>query len=292
MRRRLREGRAGRTPPRPWPGQHFLRDQAVTAWMVRRSRLAASDVVWDIGAGDGALCVPLAHMAGHVVAVESDGSLVERLRARVAMLSNVSVVHRDFLTLRLPDQDFIVVANLPFAITTAVLRRLLDPRALMVRAVLLIEAGAATRFARSPSADPDVIAWHTWFDITCERHVPRSAFVPPPGVDGAVLSIVRRPPSALNPKWVESYGAFLRHTLQHPERPLRDALRGALTPEQMTRALRALGVQREAPAATLTPLMWGFLYLTMRERADPSRWPRVRTGHHRGQTASRARRNF
>ncbi len=96
--------------------------------MVRRSRLAASDVVWDIGAGDGALCVPLAHRAGHVVAVESDGSLVERLRARVAMLGNVSVVHRDFLTLRLPDQDFIVVANLPFAITTAVLRRVKYPK--------------------------------------------------------------------------------------------------------------------------------------------------------------------
>lgn len=260
--------------------------------MVRRGRLAASDLVWDIGAGDGALTVPLAQMAGHVVAVECDRSLAERLRARVAMLGNVSVVHRDFLTMPLPDRDFIVVANLPFAITTPVLRRLLDPRASMVRAVLLIESAAAYRFTQRPPADPDLIAWHTWFDITWERYVSRSSFLPPPRVDGAALSIERRPPSALRPKWVESYMAFLYHVLQDPERPLRDALRGVFTPEQRTRALRVLGVQREAPAATLTPRMWAFLYLTMRERADPSRWPRGQTGRRRGaQAASRARRH-
>ncbi len=252
--------------------------------MVRRGRVGASDLVWDIGAGDGALSVPLAQVASQVVAVEGDRTLAERLRARVAMLDNVSVVEQDFLTLRLPIRDFLVVANLPFAITTPVFRRLLDPRAFMVRAVLLVERGAARRFTECPSANPELIAWHTWFDIRWERNVARTSFVPPPGVDAAALVIERRRLPELRPHWVESYRAFLDHVLQDPPQPMRHALRGVFTPEQMMRALRALAVPRDAPAGTLTPRLWTLLYLIMRQHADPSKWPRAHIRRGRGRT--------
>lgn len=167
--------------------------------MVRRAQLGPKDLVLDIGAGDGALTVPLAGMAGVVVAIEGDRALVERLQHRVCTLPEVTVVQRDILAWQLPRRAFTVVANLPFAITTPVLRLLRDPRGSMGRAVVLIERGAARRFTRCPSPDPEIVAWHTWFTITWERHVSPSSFVPPPSVDVAAVVLERRQPPISSP---------------------------------------------------------------------------------------------
>ncbi len=191
----------GRRPDRARAalGQHFLRDRGIAGWMVRRARVGPHDLVMDIGAGDGALTIPLAARAGAVVALECDPVLAERLRTRTHTRETVTVVQRDFLAWPLPRSAFTVVANLPFGITTAVLRRLLDPRAPIARAVLLIERGAARRFTRCPASDPEIITWHTWFALIWERHVSPSSFVPPPTVDAAAIVLERRPSPDLPP---------------------------------------------------------------------------------------------
>ncbi len=256
-------------------GQHFLRDRGVTEWMVRRARVGPQDLVLDIGAGDGALTVPLAARAGAVVAVECDPVLAERLRARAHTRPAITVVQQDFLAWPLPQGAFTAVANLPFTITTPVLRRLLDPRAPMARAVLLIERGAARRFTRCPASDPEIITWHTWFALTWERHVSPSSFVPPPTVDAAAIVLERRPSPDLTPEWVDGYRAFLERALADPALPLKRALLGIFTPAQLARALHPLQLDREAPVSSVTPQSWGRLYLTMRQHASPRQWPRA-----------------
>lgn len=275
-----RDGKMGRdgglSPGRPWLGQHFLRNRGVAEWMVRRAQVGPQDLALDIGAGDGALTLPLAARAGAVAAIECDAALAERLRHLTDTLPGVTVVPQDFLTWALPPGPFKVVANLPFGITTPVLRRLLDPRAPMARAVLLIERGAARRFVRCPSLDPEIIAWHTWFTITWERHVSPSSFVPPPRVDAAAVVLERRPSPDLKPEWVGAYQIFLQRALADPAIPLKRALLGIFTPTQLAKALRPLQLDRDAPVSSVMPTAWGRLYLAMRLHADPTKWPRAR----------------
>ena len=119
-------------------GQHFLRSSALAAELVRAAGIGRGDLVLDLGAGTGVLTRAIAGTGARVVAVELDPDLAASLRARFA-----DVIEADILTIELPRQPFRVVANLPFACGTAILRRLLDPRAALVSADVILEWGLA-----------------------------------------------------------------------------------------------------------------------------------------------------
>ncbi len=141
MRRQpISEGRDGRREDaRPWPGQHFLRGRGVTEWMARRAQLGPKDLVLDIGAGDGALTIPLAGRAGAVVAIEDDPALAEGLhtprgRRGAAGFPGVAAPSR-----RLHGRGQSPVCHHHASAPPAA-----EPTGSMGHAVVLIERGAAT----------------------------------------------------------------------------------------------------------------------------------------------------
>jgi 23S rRNA (adenine-N6)-dimethyltransferase len=170
--------------------QHFLRSAALAAEVVRDSEVGAADLVLDLGAGSGRLTAELARVAGRVVAVELDPRWAAELRGR---WENVDVVSGDAAGVDLPGEPFRVVANLPFARTTAILRHLLDdPRVPLVRADLIVEWGVAIKRAMPwPSTFNDVV-WGAWYSAAVTRRVERGAFEPVPSVDAGVLVFLRR----------------------------------------------------------------------------------------------------
>jgi len=123
------------------------------------------------------------------VAIELHPRRAQLLRARFAGC-NVIVVQADAADLRLPRRPFRVVANPPFAITTALLRRLLGPRSQLMRAELIVPRHVAVRWAAGRGRDAD--RWTATFDAVMRARVPRDAFFPMTPTDAAVLSIVRR----------------------------------------------------------------------------------------------------
>jgi 23S rRNA (adenine-N6)-dimethyltransferase len=133
------------------------------------------DLVLDLGAGTGALTLPLAAVAARVVAIERDPKLARRLARRAP--ANVSVHQHDLADLWLPRRPFRVVANLPFAGSNEVVRRLLAPRVPLVGADLIVELGTARRWAERSSR----------CTIACT--LPSSSFVPAPRCTAAVLRI-------------------------------------------------------------------------------------------------------
>jgi 23S rRNA (adenine-N6)-dimethyltransferase len=169
--------------------QHFLRS-TVAAELVRDACVSPDDLVLDLGAGTGRLTAELARAARRVVAVELDPRLAHRLRGR---WENVAVVEADAREVELPCERFRVVANLPFAHTTAILRHLLDdPSVPLVRADLVVEWGVALKRSLPwPSTFNDVV-WGAWYSTTLERRLPRAAFQPQPAVDAGVLVVARR----------------------------------------------------------------------------------------------------
>ena len=103
-------------------GQNFLNDRSAIATMTRVVAATKGPII-EIGPGDGALTVPLAQLGRPLTAVEIDTRLARRLAERLP--SHVDVIAGDFLTYRLPHAPHVIVGNLPFHQTTAMLRRIL-----------------------------------------------------------------------------------------------------------------------------------------------------------------------
>lgn len=176
-------------------GQNFLTDPRVVADVVERVAATAGPLV-EIGPGDGALTAPLLGLGRSMTAVEIDGRLAAGLRRRFG--ERLHVVHTDALRYRLPATPHVVVGNLPFHLTTALLRRLLHAPG-WTDAVLLVQWEVARRRAGVGGATMMTAQWAPWVEFTLGRRVPAAAFSPRPGVDGGVLVLRRRPRPLLAP---------------------------------------------------------------------------------------------
>jgi 23S rRNA (adenine-N6)-dimethyltransferase len=173
-------------PRRAW-GWHEL-ERSWAERLVDSAGIDRGDLVVDVGAGTGALVSPLLERGARVIAVERHPDRAAALRARYG--SRVIVVRADASDLRLPRRPFRVVANPPFSVTSALLRRLLHPGSRMLDAHLVLQAQAARHWA-GPSA-PDGARWQRRYSAALGMSVPRSAFRPRPQVDCRVLLVTRR----------------------------------------------------------------------------------------------------
>jgi 23S rRNA (adenine-N6)-dimethyltransferase len=148
----------------------------------------AGDLVLDIGAGTGALTCWLVEHGARVVAVELHPRRAGVLRRRFD--ERVVVVQTDAGDLRLPRRPFRVVANPPFAATTAIMRRLLTPGSRLLGADLVVPRHVARRWV-APGA-PGRARWSKQFMVERGGNLPRHAFDPPTRADAVVLRIRRR----------------------------------------------------------------------------------------------------
>lgn len=169
-------------------GQNFLTDPSTIATLTQLVAATEGPIV-EIGPGEGALTAPLAELGRPVTAVEIDFRLARSLTDR--RLPNVEVIADDFLAYRLPASARVIVGNLPFHLTTAMLRRILRAPA-WTDAILLMQWEVARRRAGVGGVTMMTAQWAPWFEFTLHGRVPARAFTPRPQVDGGILSIHRR----------------------------------------------------------------------------------------------------
>ncbi|ONI77320.1 hypothetical protein ALI144C_32505 [Actinosynnema sp. ALI-1.44] len=165
---------------------------AVIRQLIRSSGVGPDDLVIDFGAGPGTITAPLAATGARVLAVERNAAFAGKLTRRFADQPLVKVVHADLRTVPLPSRDFSVVANIPFALSTVLLRRLLDRRRRsLVAADLVVEWGFAQRIVAART--PETAKWAEKYEMRVARRIQRTNFRPAPRVDSAHLVIRRRP---------------------------------------------------------------------------------------------------
>ncbi|HWP64627.1 MAG TPA: 16S rRNA (adenine(1518)-N(6)/adenine(1519)-N(6))-dimethyltransferase RsmA [Candidatus Limnocylindria bacterium] len=254
LRREARDALAatGRRPRKRW-GQHFLCDERVIARIVAAARLTPDAVVLEIGPGLGALTDALAERCRALFVVEIDPVLVERLTARYADRDHVRVLAGDALALPLAElvpRGAVVVANLPYNISTAVLMRLCELRAWFPRAVLMLQREVAERLvAPAGGRQRGVLGVmvQTYGDVRTVLRVPRSAFLPPPAVESVVVEVAwHSAPRVAVPDPV-LYGRVVRGAFSQRRKMLRNALMqlGAelgLEPAALEAALERSGI--------------------------------------------------
>jgi len=240
-------------------GQHFLSNPGVLRKIVAAIDPHPGDVIVEIGAGKGALTSALAEKAGRVIAIEKDERLIPGLRE--AMPGNVEVVHGDILRVdlgkisqRAPGQMLRLVGNVPYSISSALLFRVLDERAVLSDCVFLLQKEVAERVTAGPgtkSYAPLGILLQNEFEARIAFTVSPGSFSPPPKVQSALL-MLRRRSSPLHPGAAgEPCRAFLRAAFAERRKMLWKNLSRRATPAAITAAFDSLGLARNARAEEL-----------------------------------------
>ncbi|MBL8133793.1 MAG: 16S rRNA (adenine(1518)-N(6)/adenine(1519)-N(6))-dimethyltransferase RsmA [Anaerolineae bacterium] len=182
--------------PKKSLGQNFLQDPNTLDKIVAAAELLPTDTVLEIGPGTGAMTTRLAKAAERVVAVEIDSRLEPVLRAALAAerLSNVSLLFADILQVNvaslMADPPYVVVANLPYYITSAILRHLLEARHRPRRLVLMVQLEVAERLTAAPG-DMSLLTVSAQFYAKPQMigRLKPSVFWPRPDVDSAVVRL-------------------------------------------------------------------------------------------------------
>lgn len=203
-------------------GQHLLRSPRLAAEVVAAAAIARSELVVEVGAGTGRLTAPLVDAARGVIAIELDPLLADGLRHRFARESAVVVVEGDALLVPFPNEPHRVAGNVPFQITTALLRRVLDdPESPCTAADLIVQHGLARKRCAMRPCTLLSLSWLPWWRLWIERMLPAGSFQPRPSVDAAVLAARRRDPPLLPADRASAYRALLRRAFTRADRPVR-----------------------------------------------------------------------
>ena len=248
--------------------QNFLVDRRAIEGLVDGSGVGEGDLVLDIGAGNGLISQALARRGARVLAIERDPALAERLRAKFATWPSVTVAEADVLTAPLPTEPFRVVANIPFGITTKILRRLLDDDGGLTRADVIVQAEVARKRGTGGRGTLLNACWEPWFEFGTGARIPATAFRPKPRVDAAILIIVRRDPPLLAPALRRDYTQFVTAAFEGARPTVASALAGTLPRGKFAPLAAELGFGTAALPSQLDVTHWVALFQASRHSAS------------------------
>lgn len=252
--------------PRKSLGQNFLIEESFLRKIIAVAEVEQNCEVLEVGAGLGSLTRHLAEAARRVVAVELDQRLMPVLSTVLAGRDNVRLEHGDMLALdpgALMDLDgYLVVANIPYYITSALIRHLLEARVKPGRLVLTVQREVAERICAEPG-EMSLLALsvQVYGKPRPVLRIPAGAFYPPPQVDSSVLRVDLYPQPLMQGVALERFFQLAKAGFSQKRKMLRNALAGGLGwgVEQAESLLRAADIDPRRRAETLSIAEWGRL---------------------------------
>lgn len=244
-------------------GQNFLQDPIALEKIAEAAEIKPEDTVLEIGPGLGSLTRYLAASAREVVAVELDQRLLPPLKAVLAPYTNVHLIHGDILELSpdelVQEQNYIVAANIPYYITSAVIRHLLETKRKPRRLVLTIQKEVARRICEKPG-DMSLLALsvQVYGKPRIAAQIPAGAFYPAPNVDSAVLVIDIYPDPLIPVQYLESFFKLIKAGFSQKRKTLRNSLAAglAISPASAAELLESAGIDPRRRAETLSIREW------------------------------------
>ncbi len=247
-------------------GQNFLQDPSALEKIASAAEILEEDCVLEIGPGLGSLTRYLAVSARSVTAVELDPDLLAPLQAVLSPYPNVRVVHGDILDLavsELVDQPgFIVAANIPYNITSAIIRHLLEGDVKPRRIVLTIQKEVAERICAKPG-DLSLLALsvQVYGQPGIAAKIPAGAFHPVPKVDSAILRIDIYDEPLIPRELLPRFFQLTKAGFSQKRKTLRNSLSAGLgiSAAQAEFLLTSAGIDFMRRAETLSIEEWGRL---------------------------------
>ena len=244
-------------------GQNFLVDPAIRDRVAAEAGVSADDEVLEVGAGVGTLTIALAARARHVRAVELDRSLFAALREVVGDRPNVELIAGDILRLNVTGE--IVVGNIPYNLTGALIRKLLDHAPRPKRLSLVVQKEVAERWTAPTSASLSTVAVQVFAVPRLVFTIPASAFTPEPRVDSALVILEVRPKPAVEVDDMDRFFRFVESVFQLRRKQLGGILSRQGTGQDV---LDDVGIDPKRRPQTLTLPEWENLFRAVNRGHD------------------------
>lgn len=252
--------------PQKGLGQNFLTDPAALTRVVDAAQIQPEDTVLEVGPGLGSLTHYLAERAERVVAVELDNHLVAALEEILQPHSNVELVSADILEVNLAnfftEPGWLAVANIPYYITSALLRHLLEAKIPPTRLVLTVQKEVAERIcARDGNMNLLALSVQVYGEPSITGKIPAGAFYPVPKVDSAVVKIELFPQPLFPPKQLEQFFQLIKAGFSQKRKTLQNSLSGGMNWDKARTGeiLTQTGIDPKRRAQTLSMAEWGEL---------------------------------
>jgi 16S rRNA (adenine1518-N6/adenine1519-N6)-dimethyltransferase len=251
--------------PKKRLGQHFLRDRGVINKIIKKAGFLQSDHVLEIGAGLGALTIPLAGHVRKITAVEKDPQLTDMLDERLSRygINNVTLINEDILRLDLEgirgclEEKIKAIGNLPYNISSPFLEKLLANRDIISRAVLMFQYEFARRLLSGPGGrEYGAITVMIQYNAAVSQllEVAKEAFYPKPKVGSMVLMIDMEMPYPVRVRDDAEFKRVVKAAFSHRRKTVLNSLKGALPSyggNAISEALNRCGIDPRRRAETI-----------------------------------------
>jgi 16S rRNA (adenine1518-N6/adenine1519-N6)-dimethyltransferase len=247
-------------------GQNFLQDANILEKIANAAEIQKDDHVLEIGPGLGSLTRYLAASAKQVTAVELDHDLLPPLKAVLTPHQNVKVIHGDILELSISEiinqSNYLVVANIPYNITSAIIRHLLESNPKPRRVVLTIQKEVAERICAKPG-DLSLLALsvQVYGKPSIAAKIPASAFHPTPKVDSAILRIDIYDEPLISTELIKTFFKLIKAGFGQKRKTLRNSLSAGLhiSTQETETLLKSVDIDFMRRAETLSIEEWNIL---------------------------------
>lgn len=252
--------------PNKWLGQNFLIDPTALESVVQAANISERDVVLEIGPGLGSLTRYLAVLARTVVAIEIDPNLIAPLRKVTNQYRNIEIIQGDILTLPveklIPSSNYLVVANIPYYITSAIIRRLLSTDNRPKRMILTVQYEVAKRICAMPgNLSLLALSVQVFGSPSLYARIPASSFYPVPKVDSAIICIDLNLEPVIPIQSLDAFFSLAQAGFSQKRKTLRNALSSGL--HQKTNIVEEIlleaGIDPHRRAETINLAEWNSL---------------------------------
>ena len=246
--------------PKKELGQHWLTDRFILGEIADSAGITSEDTVLEIGPGLGTLTSELLSRAKNVIAVEFDKDLARKLPGQFPG-NNLEVRSEDILSFDLSQlpSDYVVVANVPYYITSKIVQKLMTAPNKPRTAVLLVQKEVAERVAAKPG-DMSILALsaQVYAEASLGIEVPREYFTPPPKVDSQVIILKTRQSPLIVPEDEKQFFRIVKAGFSAKRKKLRSSLAGglAITKPEAETLLEEVGISPDARAEDLAIDDW------------------------------------
>jgi 16S rRNA (adenine1518-N6/adenine1519-N6)-dimethyltransferase len=249
--------------PKKKLGQNFIIKKAALDQIIAAAALEQREQILEIGAGLGALTLELAKNNHNVIAIEYDRRLIPILNDILGSYEKVRVVHGDFLKLDIKEliasPSYLVVANIPYQITSAVIRHLVESPIPARKVVLTIQKEVAERVVAQPgNLSLLALSVQIFGEPAIHSHISSRAFYPQPNVESSVLKIEMFPQSKIPVSDLDQFFRIAKVGFSQKRKKLRNALAGGLhlSTRDVEEMMRAASVPPSRRAQELAIEEW------------------------------------
>ena len=243
--------------PKKSLGQNFLTNKSIVKKIIKAASLKPNDTILEIGPGFGVLTKEIAKVVKKVIAIEKDKKMCAVLTEELKDYNNVKIINKDILNYPLRIKDYKVVANLPFYITSPVIRKLLEEKNKPKEMILMVQKEVAQKItAKPPKMSILAVSVQIYANAKILFYISKDYFYPKPKVDAAILKIVQRSNADLTD--IDKFFKIVKAGFKAPRKQLINNLSKELKleKEQTTIWLEKNDISPTQRAETLTIQDW------------------------------------